>query len=247
MDKALNQVSIEGDVLPAPRHVAIIMDGNGRWAVKRNLPRALGHKNGAEAVEKTIRAALDLGIEYLTLYAFSSENWLRPAQEVSDLLGLLRLYLKKEIKRLHREDIKLQIIGSRSSLADDINKMIDEAEALTLNNKRLTLVIALSYGGRGEIVEAARNMALSIIEGKENLEDITQERFASYLSTHNIPDPDLILRTSGEQRVSNFLLWQMAYSEFVFMDVLWPDFSETDFREAIEIYCGRKRRFGARL
>ncbi|WCL52610.1 isoprenyl transferase [Gimibacter soli] len=231
---------------PAPTHVAIIMDGNGRWAASRGLPRAAGHRKGADAVRAAVRGAGIQGVRYLTLYAFSSENWNRPADEVMDLMGLLRTYLSREIKSLHKEGVRLRIIGRRDRLAADINKMIDDAEHMTRDNDRLTLVIALSYGSRDEIVRAARALATAVVEGRESLENLNEERFAQELSTHDIPDPDLIIRTSGEQRLSNFLLWQAAYSEFLFMDIYWPDFDENTFAEAVSAYHGRDRRFGAR-
>ena len=229
-----------------PDHVAIIMDGNGRWAQQRRLPRALGHKKGVEAVERAIDGAVEAGIPYLTLYAFSSENWKRPPDEVRDLMGLLRLYLNREVKRFHKEGIKLRVIGRRYMLEDDINRLIDEAEALTKNNTRLTLVIALSYGGRDEILDATKAIATAVVEGRESLEEITEQRFMQALSTHSIPDPDLVIRTSGEKRISNFLLWQMAYSEFAFIDVLWPDFTKDHLFAALEDFYGRDRRFGGR-
>ncbi|RMB08814.1 isoprenyl transferase [Eilatimonas milleporae] len=229
-----------------PGHVAIIMDGNGRWAAARGLPRSMGHRKGVDAVREAVEAAAENGIGYLTLFAFSSENWNRHPSEVRDLMGLLRMYLKSEIKALDKEDIRLRVIGRRDNLADDINRMIDEAEALTHDNTRMTLVIALSYGGRGEIVDAARAIATAVVEGRESLENITEERFASFLSTHDIPDPDLIIRTSGEQRISNFLLWQTAYAELLFLDVLWPDFGEDHFTHALQWFAGRERRFGTR-
>ncbi|WP_374763921.1 isoprenyl transferase [Yunchengibacter salinarum] len=228
------------------RHVAIIMDGNGRWAEARGLPRSVGHKKGAEAVRRTVRAAGELGLDYLTLYAFSSENWRRPASEVRDLMGLLRHYLRQEVKTLHKEGVRLRVIGRRDRLDSDIIALIEEAEALTRGNGRLTLVIALNYGGRGEITDAVRAIAAAVLEGRESLSEIDEGTVAAALSTHDMPDPDLIIRTSGEKRLSNFLLWQAAYSEFLFMDIYWPDFDAASLEEALTHYRQRERRFGSR-
>ncbi len=227
-------------------HVAIIMDGNGRWATRHGKPRAQGHRKGADAVREAIEGAIDCGVEYLTLYAFSSENWNRPAEEVSDLMGLLKLYLQREIKNLHKQGIRLRIIGRRERLAPDIITMIEKAEAKTQANSRMTLVIALSYGSRDEIVAAARKLAAAAMRGEIAPEAIDEAAFSAALWTDGIPDPDLIIRTSGEQRLSNFLLWQAAYAEFSFPDLLWPDFTKADFKLAIEDFLGRNRRFGAR-
>jgi undecaprenyl diphosphate synthase len=221
------------------------MDGNGRWAQSRGLPRTAGHRRGAEAVRVAVRTAAQLGISYLTLYGFSSENWKRPVNEVSDLMGLLRYYLRSEIAELHREGVRLIVIGERARLEPDIVAMIEDAERRTAGNRRLTLVVALSYGGRTEIVEAARRLAVDVTEGNLRPEDIDEATFADRLFTADIPDPDLLIRTSGEKRISNFLLWQLAYAEFVFIDTLWPDFSEADFENAIREYQGRERRYGA--
>lgn len=230
---------------PTPVHVAIIMDGNGRWAKARGLPRTAGHKRGAEAVRRAVEAARELGVSYLTLYAFSSENWKRPAGEVTDLMGLLRLYLRNEVNALHKNGIRLRVIGDRSKLSADIVTLVEESEAKTAANKALTLVLALSYGGRQEIVEAARAVARQVADGLLAPDAIDEAALAGNLFTADIPDPDLVIRTSGEQRISNFLLWQCAYSELVFLDVLWPDFSRSDFEAAIRDYHGRERRFGA--
>lgn len=240
--KALSPVS--GSDAPPPVHVAIIMDGNGRWAKRRNLPRTAGHKRGAGAVKTAIKSAVSAGVSYLTLYGFSSENWKRPDAEVSDLMGLLRFYLKNEIKILHKEGVKFQVIGDRTRLGKDIVNLIDEAEELTRNNERLHLTIALSYGGRAEITDAARMLAEKVQNGELSPNDIDEGAFADCLYTRNIPDPDILIRTSGEQRISNFLLWQLAYSEFIFIDTLWPDFSKEDFYSAIETFQGRERRYG---
>lgn len=229
---------------PPPAHVAIIMDGNGRWAKARGLPRTAGHKRGAEAVRRTVEAARELGVSYLTLYAFSSENWKRPAGEVTDLMGLLRLYLRNEVANLHKNGIRLRVIGDRSRLSADINALIDESETKTAANTSLTLVLALSYGGRQEIVRAARKLAEDVAAGRMAAADIDESAFGARLFTADIPDPDLLIRTSGEQRISNFLLWQAAYAEFVFTDVLWPDFGREHLEDAIRDFHGRERRYG---
>ena len=232
--------------LPAPPvHVAIIMDGNGRWAKARGLPRLVGHKRGVESVRDAVKAAQSLGIRYLTLYGFSSENWRRPEAEVKDLMGLLRLYLRSEIAELHREGVRLRIIGQRSRLSDDIRALIDNGERLTGENHTLTLTIALSYGGRDEIAQAAKTIAEAVQAGTLDPADVDEETVARHLFTHDMPDPDLLIRTSGEKRISNFLLWQCAYSEMVFIDRLWPDFSKTDLADAIREFHGRERRYGA--
>lgn len=228
-----------------PAHVAIIMDGNGRWAKRRNLPRTAGHKRGADSVKTAIKSAISAGVSYLTLYGFSSENWKRPDSEVSDLMGLLKLYLKSEMAILHKEGVRFCVIGDRQRLGEDIVKLIEEAEKLTKTNKRLHLILALSYGGRAEITDAARELAKKVAAGEMTPDDIDEATFENSLYTQNIPDPDILIRTSGEQRISNFLLWQLAYSEFVFLDTLWPDFSKQDFDGAIEAFLGRERRYGA--
>lgn len=228
-----------------PTHVAIIMDGNGRWALNRGLPRTAGHRRGAEAVRTAVRTAAKLGIPYLTLYGFSSENWKRPVSEVNDLMGLLRYYLRSEIAELHKEGVRLRVIGERERLEPDIVAMIEDAERRTAGNRRLTLTVALSYGGRTEITAAARRLAADVANGRLKPEEIDEAAFAARLFTADMPDPDLLIRTSGEKRISNFLLWQLAYAEFVFVDTLWPDFSESDFETAIREYQGRERRYGA--
>ncbi len=228
----------------APIHVAIIMDGNGRWAKARGLPRIAGHKAGAEAVRRVIKSAVACGVKYLTLYGFSSENWKRPEQEVSDLMGLLRLYLRSEIAELNANGVRLRIIGDRERLAPDIIRLIDEAETTTADNRVLTLNMALSYGGRSEITDAARRLAARVAAGDLNPDAIDEALLESELYTVNTPDPDLLIRTSGEQRISNFLLWQCAYTEFVFVDTLWPAFSKEDFAAAIDEFRGRERRYG---
>jgi undecaprenyl diphosphate synthase len=228
-----------------PVHVAIIMDGNGRWAKARGLPRAAGHAQGAEAVRRTVRAASELGIRYLTLYGFSLENWKRPAKEIADLMGLLRLYLRKEVGELHREGVRIRFIGDRSMLAQDIIALIDMSEEKTRANTMLDLVIALSYGSRQEITAAVRELARKVAAGELTPDSIDEEMLQERLYTADMPDPDLIVRTSGEQRISNFLLWQSAYAEFVFTDVLWPDFSREKLEDSIEEFSRRERRYGA--
>jgi undecaprenyl diphosphate synthase len=228
-----------------PAHIAIIMDGNGRWAKARGLPRTAGHKRGAESVRRTVEAAREMGVSYLTLYGFSSENWKRPAGEVSDLMGLLRLYLRSEIAALHKNGIRLRVIGDRNRLGTDIVRLIEDAEAKTADNIALTLVLALSYGGRQEIVEAARRIAHDVAAGRLAPDAIDDGVMAANLFTAGIPDPDLIIRTSGEKRISNFLLWQGAYAELVFIETLWPEFGRAELESAIRDYHGRDRRYGA--
>lgn len=230
----------------APQHVAIIMDGNGRWASARGLPRIAGHRAGAQAVRRTIESAIVHNIPWLTLYAFSSENWRRPAGEVLDLTGLLRHYLRSEVAELNKQGVRLRVIGERRRFDKDIQGDVEAAERLTFGNSRLNLVVALSYGGRAEIVEAARKVVAAAKAGTLDPETLDEDMFGQLLSTKEIPDPDLVLRTSGEQRLSNFLLWQSAYAEFVFQDVLWPDFDDTHFAEALAMYARRQRRYGAR-
>jgi len=229
----------------SPAHVAIIMDGNGRWATARGLPRTAGHRKGVEAVRRALEAARDLGVRYLTIYSFSSENWNRPQDEISDLMQLLRFYLRGEIATLHKNGIRLRVIGDRSRLAPDIVTMIENAETLTAANTGLTLIIALSYGGRQEIALAARRLAEKVEAGHLAASDIDEARMAAHLFTADIPDPDLVIRTSGEKRISNFLLWQVAYAELVFLDTLWPDFSKRDMEDAIAEFHRRDRRYGA--
>jgi undecaprenyl diphosphate synthase len=228
-----------------PRHIAIIMDGNGRWARARGLPRIAGHRSGAEAVRRTVTAAGELGIPYLTLFGFSSENWKRPSAEVQDLMVLLRHYLRREIAELQRNGVRLKVIGQLTRLAPDIVGMIAHAETLTRDNSQITLTIALSYGGRAEIVAAVQAIAAEVARGNLAAEDVDEDCLARHLFTADIPDPDLLIRTSGEQRISNFLLWQCAYSELVFTKTLWPDFCRNDLEQAIDDYCGRERRYGA--
>ncbi len=231
---------------PPPAHIAIIMDGNGRWATARGLPRTAGHKRGVEAVRNAIEGARELGVRYLTLYSFSTENWSRPEDEVSTLMQLLRFYLRGEIAKLHKNGIRLRVIGDRQRLSPDIQALIENSEALTAGNREMTLVLALSYGGRQELVDAARRMAESVARGEMTPGEINAESFSRHLFTgSDIPDPDLMIRTSGEKRISNFLLWQLAYAELVFVDTLWPDFTRRELEDAIREFHRRDRRFGA--
>lgn len=220
------------------------MDGNGRWAHQRSLPRSAGHKQGVEAVRRAVRAALELGVEYLTIFSFSAENWSRPPNEINYLLDLLRRFIRQDVAELHASDVRVKIIGDRSALSQDIVSMLEESEYLTRNNRSLTLVVAFNYGGRQELAFAARRIAEQVASGQLSPEDINPEEFARNLHTDGIPDPDLLIRTSGEKRISNFLLWQLAYAEFVFIEEHWPDFSRESFERAIDEYVGRERRFG---
>ncbi len=234
----------EGGLGEIPRHVAIIMDGNGRWAKRRGFPRLEGHRRGVEAVRRTVKASIELGIRYLTLYAFSTENWSRPVAEVTDLMGLLRRFIRHDLASLHEKNVRVTIIGSREGIADDLRSLLQEAETLTQDNTGLRLLIAFNYGARQEIARAAQAMAREVAEGTLSPDAVTVERFAMYLSSPDTPDPDLLIRTSGEQRISNFLLWQIAYAELVFLPVLWPDFGRAHLEEAIAAYGGRERRYG---
>lgn len=238
------QKVIDGELLTVPEHVAIILDGNGRWAKKRLLPRNYGHKQGAKTVEQICEDAWNLGIKYLTVYAFSTENWKRPQNEVDALMKLLRNYLVDCIKRTSKNNMRVRVIGDKSGLSEDIRTSIEELERISSVNTGLNFTIAINYGSRDEMRRAMVHMAQDVEDGKVRSEDITEELFASYLDTGDIPDPDLLIRTSGEQRLSNFLLWQLAYTEFVFMDVLWPDFNRDELVRAIRQYNGRERRFG---
>ena len=231
--------------LGVPKHIAIIMDGNGRWAQARGLPRTDGHRRGIDAVKRTVEAAGELGVEYLTLFGFSSENWKRPIIEVDDLMWLLRRFLQSETARLHENNVRIRVIGDRSTFSPDIVRLIEHSEQMTSGNDGLHLTAALSYGGRQEIVAAARALAEDVVSGRVSPDDIDADSFANYLTTADIPDPDLLIRTSGEQRISNCLLWQIAYTELVFSDVLWPDFDREHLESAIEEFNGRERRFGA--
>ncbi|MEO3430059.1 isoprenyl transferase [Pelagibius sp. CAU 1746] len=229
----------------SPRHVAIIMDGNGRWANARGLPRTLGHRQGAEAVRRCVAGALEMRIPFVTLFGFSSENWRRPMSEVEDLMGLLRRYLQSEIAEFHKNGIRLRVIGERERLPRDIVRLIADAEQRTAENQALDLVIAISYGGRQEIAATARRLAEAVAAGELEPADIDEDTFAAGLLTAGIPDPDLVIRTSGEQRLSNFLLWQSAYSELFFVDKLWPDFDKSDLEAAVAEFRRRERRYGA--
>jgi len=229
-----------------PSHIAIIMDGNGRWAKMRGVAKRQGHEQGVEAVRRTVRAAGDLGIKHLTLYGFSSENWSRPVEEINDLMGLLRLYIKKDLNELVKNGIHIRIIGERGNLAPDIIKLIEDAESRSSQNDKYYLTIAFNYGARQEIVEAARAIAQKAAKGELDPNDVTEDMFADHLQTKGQPDPDLVIRTSGEERLSNFLLWQSAYSEFCFDDVLWPDFDKPHLVKAIRDFAQRDRRFGGR-
>lgn len=236
---------LSSPALPAPAHVAIIMDGNGRWARMRGLPRTAGHQRGVEAVKRAVEAAGELGVGYLTLFGFSTENWSRPSDEVGELMRLLRFYLRSEVAELHRNNIRLRVIGERDRLTRDIADLIGHAEDMTRSNTALNLTIALSYGGQQEITAAIRALAEDAKEGRIDIGDIDQAMVSSRLFTHDLPDPDLVIRTSGEKRISNFLLWQAAYAELVFLDTLWPDFTRADLEKAIGEFHRRERRFGA--
>ena len=231
---------------PVPKHVAIIMDGNGRWAAKRGLPRVAGHKVGAEAVRRAMQAAVDHGVEVLTLYAFSSENWKRSAEEIADLTGLMRFYLERELKTLEKEQVRLKLIGDYSAFGPELVNRLERAIEHTAGFDRLTLVVALNYGSRLEIAEAAQALADAAVAGRIRPDEIDEAAVAARLQTHDLPDLDLLIRTSGEVRLSNFLLWQAAYAELLFLDTLWPDFDEAAFADALETYAGRQRRFGGR-
>jgi len=228
-----------------PRHVAIIMDGNGRWARARMMPRIFGHRRGVEVVRDIVKAAGELHIQYLTLYAFSSENWRRPEEEVNDLMGLLRHYLRKEIAELHESNVRVRFIGDRTQLSPDLVLLIDAAETLTKSNNGLDLVVAVNYGAKDEILQATLQIAREIASGERSADNLKPEDLENHLQTKGIPDPDLVIRTSGEKRLSNFLLWQAAYSELLFVDTLWPDFTPADLEQAVTEFQSRERRFGA--
>ncbi|WP_061936249.1 isoprenyl transferase [Aureimonas sp. AU22] len=232
------------DQVRHPRHVAIIMDGNGRWAKARGLPRTMGHRRGVEAVRQAVRTARELGIEYLTLFAFSSENWKRPQEEVGEILRLLKFFIRRDLAELHREGVRVRVIGERTTLPADIRGLLEEAEQLTVANDRNTLLVAFNYGARDEIARAMRRIAEKLVSGETTIDAVTPELLDAHLDTAGIPDPDLIIRTSGELRLSNFLLWQAAYSEFAFLPCYWPDFDEAIFAEAVREYSMRDRRFG---
>ena len=233
-----------GSDAAVPRHVAIIMDGNGRWAKARGLPRSAGHRAGAEAARKALRAAGEAGVECLTLYAFSSENWRRPAAEISDLTGLLRFYVQRELESLHKEGIRLTILGDHTAFEADVAALVDRAVAKTAANDKMTLAIALNYGARNELVQAMRRLADQVAAGTLGAADIDEQKIEAALDTHDLPPLDLLIRTSGEQRLSNFLLWQAAYAELLFVDTLWPDFDGDTMRAALAEYARRERRYG---
>ncbi len=244
MSKADVPATAPGAAFEVPRHVAIIMDGNGRWAAARGLPRTEGHRRGVEALRRTVRAAGEMGIQVLTIFSFSSENWSRPPAEVRDLMGLLRRFIRHDLADLHRNNVRVRVIGEREGLAPDIRRLLEEAEELTSGNDGLTVVVAFNYGARQEIARAAQRVAAEVAAGRMPLEAVTAETLGGYLDAADLPDPDLIIRTSGEQRLSNFLLWQAAYSELVFVPAYWPDFDRATLEGAIAEYRRRERRFG---
>ncbi len=228
-----------------PEHVAIILDGNGRWARKKLMPRNYGHAQGSKTVEKICKEAYDMGVKYLTVYAFSTENWSRPQEEVDALMKLLRSYMKDCLKTSSKNNMKVRVLGDISKLSEDIKDSITELESASAGNTGLNFQVALNYGGRDEIIRGIKKLAMDVKAEKISPEDINENIFTDYLDTRGIPDPDLLIRTSGEQRVSNFLLWQLAYTEFYFTDTLWPDFDKEELRKAFEYYNSRNRRFGA--
>lgn len=230
--------------LKIPQHIAIIMDGNGRWAKQKRMPRNYGHMQGSKRVEDICRAAHELGVKYLTIYAFSTENWSRPADEVKALMKILRDYLKESVKKASENNMRVRVIGDRERLDEDIRASIEHLEEVSAGNTGLNFQIALNYGGRDEMLRAIRRIATECKDGQLSVEDIDEKLFSSYLDTSDIPEPDFMIRTSGEQRLSNFLLWQTAYSEFYFPEVLWPDFDKKELKKAIEEYTKRDRRFG---
>jgi undecaprenyl diphosphate synthase len=248
----MNRPMIEAETAPTPdglqerrpRHVGLIMDGNGRWAQSRGLPRIEGHRRGVEALRRAVRAAIEFGLDYLTVYSFSSENWSRPVEEISDLMGLLKRFIRDDLSELYRVGVKIKIIGARDNLKPDILALLEEAESLTRDNNRLTLVVAFNYGSRQEIAAAARFIASEVAAGKIDAASVDEDMLARHLDTAGIPDPDLIIRTSGEQRLSNFLMWQAAYSEFIFLPIHWPDFDQAAFAAALAEFSSRDRRFG---
>lgn len=241
-----NKEELQLDENNMPKHVAIIMDGNGRWAAKRALPRKAGHRAGAKTLENISQAAIDLGIEHLTVYAFSTENWKRSDEEIKGIMDLLREYLKNYIERAKKDNVRVHIIGDIRRLDEDIQQQIIELERLTRDKSGMSLHIALNYGGRDELLRAIRKLSQDVIENKYQPDEIGEKEIEQYLDTKGIPDPELLIRTSGEERISNFLLWQIAYSELCFSEKLWPDFTEYDLKEAIYQYQNRERRFGGR-
>lgn len=238
------QTASTAAVAQAPRHIAIIMDGNGRWARMRSRPRTFGHGEGVEALRRTVEATGELGVRYLTVFGFSTENWRRPVEEVNALFDLLRLYVARDLDRLVKEGVRVHVIGAREGLQPDLLRIIDDAETRTGHNDKQHLIIAFNYGGQDEIARAARRIAEDAAAGKLAPAEVTVERFGSYLDTADVPPPDLLIRTSGELRLSNFMLWQAAYTELVFVDVLWPDFDKAALQSAIDTYHRRERRFG---
>ena len=228
----------------APRHIAIVMDGNGRWAAERGLPRSAGHKSGIDALRRAVKAAADQGVAFLTIYSFSTENWSRPKLEVAFLLDLLRRFIRQDVAELHRSGVRIKIIGARDDLEPSLVRLLEDAERLTDNNSKLTLVVAFNYGSRQEIARAAVKLAHAVTAGQLSAAQITPESFESFLDTAGMPDPDLVIRTGGEERLSNFLLWQCAYAEFVFLPEYWPDFDDQSLARAIAIFHARDRRFG---
>lgn len=230
--------------LAIPGHIAVIMDGNGRWAAQRGLPRFEGHRRGVEALRRTLTAAEELGVRYLTVYSFSTENWKRPVTEITELMGLLRRFIRNDLANLHARNIRVRVIGVRDGLADDVISLLADAETLTKDNTGMTFIVAFNYGARREILDATKALARDVAEGKISVESLTEDLLAARLGTHDIPDPELVIRTSGERRLSNFLLWQAAYSEFVFVPTHWPDFDRETLIAAIAEYRMRDRRFG---
>lgn len=243
-EQQVRDCPVPGDDASPVRHVAIIMDGNGRWAKERGLPRSIGHSKGVEAVRRTVRAAIDLSIPYLTIYSFSSENWSRPAEEVDDLMGLMKRFIRRDLADLHKAGVRIVIIGEREGVDPELMALIDEGVEVTRANTALTLCIAFNYGSRGEIAKAARRLAEDALAGRIAPDQIDVAALSARLDTSAIPDPDLLVRTSGEMRLSNFLLWQCAYTEFVFLDTYWPDFGRDQLEAAVAEYRNRERRFG---
>ena len=227
-----------------PEHVAIIMDGNGRWAKARGLPRSAGHERGVEALRKTVDGAKDIGLKTLTVFSFSTENWRRPVSEVNALFALLKIYVKRDLDRLKKEGVRIRILGTREGLPEDILELVDRAEAQTRQNSKFNLCIAFNYGGREEIVRAAKAFAQRVAAGEADPENLSEDAFSELLDTSEVADPDIVIRTSGESRLSNFLIWQAAYAEIILMDVLWPDFRAEHLKEAIALYQTRERRYG---
>ena len=244
MNDLSQSVTWRAEVERVPRHVAIIMDGNGRWAEERNLPRSVGHRMGVEAVRRTVRAATALGIQHLTLFSFSSENWSRPASEIDDLMGLIKRFIRGDLAELHQNGVRIGMIGERGGVDPELLQLIDESVVLTSDNKALNLIIAFNYGARAEIAKAARRLAERAVAGIIRPDQITPELLAGELDTSQLPDPDLLIRTSGELRLSNFLLWQAAYAEFVFLSAYWPEFGHEHLEQAIGEFRRRNRRFG---